>query len=130
VKNKLKIILIICSIGVLGVASYIYFFGRKSNIVIGVPENNTIVGDVARYINSQSCDEYSQAVIEKININRDQIHSCKSTKVEGEDYYLVEIESGEAQDCPAGCFYESNVYKVSSDRKIIEEFLDGIETEE
>lgn len=129
-RNKLKVILIIGLLGVLSAGFYIYFFGKKSDFIIGIPENNTVVGDIARYINSQTCDEYSQAVIDKLKLDRNKIHSCTSSKIENEEYYLVEIESGEAQDCPAGCFYESNVYKVTSDKKTVEEFTDGIDFEE
>lgn len=125
-RNKLKVITFITLVSVIGVGIYFYFFGRSSNIVIGIPEKDTIVGDVARYINSQSCDEYSQIVIQKYMINKEKIHSCESTLVANQNYYLVEIEYGEAQDCPAGCFYETQVYKVSVDKKSIEVFEDGI----
>lgn len=128
-RNKLKAIILITSVAIISVSIYFYFFGKSSNIVIGIPENNTIVGDIASYINFQSCDEYSKAVIEKFVLDKTKIHSCKSTEVLYQNYHLVEIEYGEAQDCPAGCFYETIVYKVSNDKKMIEEFVDGIETE-
>ncbi len=129
-RNKLKTVIVVTSVVLLGLGSYIYFFGRKSDLIIGIPNNNSIVGDVARYVEYQSCDEYSKAVVEKFEIEKSKIHSCTSSKVEGQDYFLVEIEFGEAQDCPAGCFYESNVFKVSEDKKLIEEFVDGINFEE
>jgi len=129
-KNKLILVISVCLVFILGVGFYFYFFGKKSEVVIGIPEkNNNIVGDAARYINSQTCDEYSQVAIEKLKIDRNKIHSCNSSKIENEDFYLVEIESGEAQDCPAGCFYELSMYKVSANKESVEEFNDGIEEE-
>jgi len=128
-RNKLKAIILISAISVTSVVAYFYFFGKQTDIIIGVPENNTLIGDIASYVNYVSCDEYSKAVIDKLEIDKDKIHSCESNKIENEEFYLVEIQYGEAQDCPAGCFYETSVYKVSTDKKVVEEFVDGIEEE-
>jgi len=128
-RNKLKAIIVLSLISIISVLFYFYFFGRSQNIVIGLPEKNKIVGDNARYVNIKSCDEFSQAVIQKYNIDKEKIHSCISTEVLDENYSIVEIEYGEAQDCPAGCFYETQVYKVSADKKTIEIFEDGIDSE-
>jgi len=130
-KNKILSISIVTIIFISSAVLYFYFFGRSSNITIGVPDkNNFIVGDSAKYIDFNSCDEYSKAVIEKLNVDKKQIHSCESQKGNDGDFYISQIDFGEAQDCPAGCFYETIIYKVSLDKKSIEEFNDGIELEE
>lgn len=128
-RNKLKAIILISAISIISVGSYFYFFGKQTDIIVGAPENNSLIGDIASYVNYLSCDEYSKEVIDKLEIDKNKIHSCESDKIENEEFYLVEIQYGEAQDCPAGCFYETLVYKVSTDKKVVEDFVDGIEEE-
>jgi len=127
-KNNFKIILIISFVTLVSVGSYFYFFERKNEIV-NIPENNQIVEEKPNFIKSDSCGEFAQVVLEKFGIDKNKIHSCSSNKVEDKNYYLVELEFGEPQDCPSGCVYESNVFKVSFDKKVVEEFTDGIEEE-
>ncbi|MEI8011339.1 MAG: hypothetical protein WCI27_02505 [Candidatus Omnitrophota bacterium] len=47
-----------------------------------------------------------------------QIHSCQSSleRLQGEEFYIVRIEYGSAQDCPAGCFYEHFLAAVKADK--------------
>lgn len=126
--KNLKIVVALTLIVLVLVGAYFYFFGRPSNFQIGIPNRNTIVGDVASYVNYLTCDEYSKLAIEKFDLPKDKIHSCDSnlTEVENEKFYLVEIEYGEGMDCPAGCIFELGMYKVSEDKLGIEEYSEGI----
>lgn len=76
------------------------------------------------YIELSSCPEMSQYVINANGFPKEFIHLCSDTKygnILGGPYYIVEIKYGQAQDCPAGCFYDSFIGAVKeSDQTTIE----------
>lgn len=80
-------------------------------------------GDTPSYIDVSSCTDPAQYVIRERKLPSHQIHSCKTEQeyLDGEKFYIVQIEYGPAQDCPAGCFYEHFLAAVRADKFSITE---------
>ena len=100
-KNKLLLSSILVILLLLGVAGY-FLLTKKNEL----PIKN---GDSPSYVNLSACPEIAQFVIKERKFPPSLIHLCKSSKskINDEEFYVVEISYGAAQDCPAGCFYDS-----------------------
>lgn len=67
---------------------------------------NTI-GDAPEYVDVRECPADAELVIDKYNINTEQIENCdvETFDLDGKAVSVVHIEYGIANDCPAGCFF-------------------------
>lgn len=77
-----------------------------------------IVGDTPSYVDVSNIPEAVKFLVIEKDIPLDYIHGYKIQEkhLDNEDLYLINIEYGEAQDCPSGCFYEQIVCLVSLEK--------------
>jgi len=92
-------------LGIIIIVSAIFFF---------INEGNTIIGDTPSYIPISSCSQEAQFLINEKDFPTNLIAGCNTTKhkVDRDTFYVVTISYGEAQDCPAGCFYDTYIAAV------------------
>ena len=115
-KNKLLPLLILAVFFIVGVIGYFIFLSKEE-----LPTPLPLIGNSPSYKGLSSCPEMAQFVIKERKLLPGLIHSCKSSKTEinKEEFYVVEISYGAAQDCPAGCFYDSFVGAVPKNKSEI-----------
>lgn len=79
------------------------------------------VGDTPSYVSIADCPEPVLFAIHNKAFPQNLIHSynIKKTLFNNSTLYIVDIEYGEAQDCPSGCFYESFIGVVSLENRFV-----------
>ncbi len=82
---------------------------------------NEITGDTPSYVGILNCPKPVLFAIHDKGFPENLIHSYNSKKIllDGSTLYIVNIEYGEAQDCPAGCFYEHFVGVISLEKSFM-----------
>lgn len=81
------------------------------------------IGDQPSYVGLQECPKPAQFAIAEKEFPAQLIHSCtsESLDIDGEKGWLVKVEYGQAQDCPAGCFYVAFVGVVQDHPRRVNE---------
>ena len=81
----------------------------------------SIIGDCPKYANPKSCGEYAKFVIKSNNL--ELLHSCKEEKlvIDNEEYILVKLTIGPAENCSYNCQYKPLNYLVKTNKSMIKE---------
>jgi hypothetical protein len=96
--NIMKKIIIISAIFILILIAFFLYNFQQDKIK---------TGDSPDYKVISKCPTEAQNIINKYNIDKNQVENCqsKSFAVEGKNIEFVHIEYGVSNDCSSGCFY-------------------------